>query len=47
MDDGNIVESGPPDVFFSNPTHDRSKAFIRRLNSRNESSTPSPLATLA
>jgi polar amino acid transport system ATP-binding protein len=47
MDDGNIVETGRPDIFFSNPTHDRSKAFIRRLNARNESSTPSSLATLA
>ncbi|MDF2118014.1 amino acid ABC transporter ATP-binding protein [Roseiarcaceae bacterium H3SJ34-1] len=47
MDDGNIVESGRPDVFFSNPTHDRSKAFLRRLNGRHEPSISSALTTSA
>jgi len=45
MDDGNIVESGRPDVFFSNPTHERSKAFLRRLNVRHEASSSSALTT--
>ncbi len=28
MDGGKIVEQAPPDVFFSNPTHPRSKEFL-------------------
>jgi polar amino acid transport system ATP-binding protein len=31
MDDGMIVESGPPRDFFTNPQHERSKAFLKRL----------------
>ena len=47
MDDGNIVESGRPEAFFSNPTHERSKAFLRRLNVRNETSMSPTLTTSA
>jgi polar amino acid transport system ATP-binding protein len=31
MDDGIIVESGPPRDFFANPQQERSKAFLKRL----------------
>ena len=31
MDDGMIVESGPPRDFFANPQQERSKAFLKRL----------------
>ncbi len=30
MDDGIIVEEGPPDVIFSHPNHERTKAFLKR-----------------
>lgn len=29
MDSGKIVESGPPEEIFSNPQHERTKAFLR------------------
>ena len=31
MTDGAIVESGPPDEFFSNPRSDRTKAFLANI----------------
>ncbi len=31
MDEGEIVEDAPPDVFFSNPRSDRAKRFLGRI----------------
>ncbi|WP_425058703.1 Arginine transport ATP-binding protein ArtM [Sporomusa carbonis] len=31
MDNGEIIEQGPPDVFFSSPAHPRTKAFLNRV----------------
>jgi len=31
MDEGQIVEEAPPDVFFSNPKHDRTKLFLSQI----------------
>ncbi|TVM17360.1 polar amino acid ABC transporter ATP-binding protein [Oceanidesulfovibrio indonesiensis] len=31
MDDGQIVEQGPPNEFFSNPRHERTKAFLKEI----------------
>jgi polar amino acid transport system ATP-binding protein len=31
MDDGRIIEEGAPDVFFSAPRHERSRAFIAKI----------------
>ena len=31
MDDGQIVETGTPEVFFSNPTEDRTKLFLSQI----------------
>lgn len=31
MDEGVILEDGPPDHFFNNPSHDRTKAFLSRI----------------
>jgi ABC-type polar amino acid transport system ATPase subunit len=31
MDEGRIVEIGPPEQIFTNPKHDRTRAFLRRL----------------
>ena len=31
MDDGQIVEQGPPDKLFSNPEKDRTKAFLSKV----------------
>ena len=31
MDDGLIVEEGPPEQLFSNPTQDRTRAFLSRV----------------
>jgi polar amino acid transport system ATP-binding protein len=31
MDDGQIIESGDPDHFFTNPTHERTKAFLSKI----------------
>ena len=28
MDEGEVIEDGPPDEFFSNPSHDRTKRFL-------------------
>jgi ABC-type polar amino acid transport system ATPase subunit len=31
MDDGKVVEEAAPDVFFTNPTSDRTKAFLSKI----------------
>lgn len=31
MDDGQILETKPPEVFFSNPEHERSKFFLSKI----------------
>ncbi|MEW5773511.1 MAG: amino acid ABC transporter ATP-binding protein [Thermodesulfobacteriota bacterium] len=31
MDGGEIIEQGPPVEFFKNPTHERTKAFLREI----------------
>ena len=31
MADGTIVEEGPPEHFFENPTHERTKAFLGKI----------------
>ncbi len=31
MDQGTIVEQGPPDVVFTNPQHERTKLFLSRI----------------
>ncbi len=31
LDDGRIVEEGPPDVIFSNPKEERTGAFLRKI----------------
>ena len=32
MDDGHIVEQGPPDQIFSNPSHERTRRFLDSFN---------------
>lgn len=34
MDEGNIVEQGPPQEIFSNPTHERTRTFLRQILER-------------
>ncbi len=31
MDEGMIIEEGSPEVIFSNPSHDRTKMFLKRI----------------
>jgi polar amino acid transport system ATP-binding protein len=31
MDEGLLIEEGPPREFFSNPKHDRTKAFLSKI----------------
>ncbi|RMG93218.1 MAG: amino acid ABC transporter ATP-binding protein, partial [Candidatus Dadabacteria bacterium] len=31
MDEGKIVEEGPPDQIFSNPQNDRTKLFLSQV----------------
>lgn len=31
MDEGVIIEQGPPEHFFESPTHDRTKAFLSKI----------------
>ena len=31
MDEGEIVESGPPGTFFDNPKNDRTKLFLKQI----------------
>ena len=36
LDDGVIIEEGPAKEFFTNPKHDRTKAFLRSITERNQ-----------
>ena len=31
MDDGLIIEEGPPEHFFEEPTHERTKQFLSKI----------------
>jgi polar amino acid transport system ATP-binding protein len=31
MDEGVIIEDGPPEQFFNNPRHDRTKLFLSKI----------------
>jgi ABC-type polar amino acid transport system ATPase subunit len=31
MDGGRVVETGTPDHFFENPTHERTKLFLSQI----------------
>ncbi len=31
MDQGRVIEQGPPDTVFSNPQHDRTQLFLSRI----------------
>jgi len=31
MDEGQIVEEGPPDRLFSSPSHERTKLFLSKV----------------
>jgi ABC-type polar amino acid transport system ATPase subunit len=31
MDEGEIVEAAPPDIFFENPESDRTKLFLNQI----------------
>jgi polar amino acid transport system ATP-binding protein len=31
MDDGLIIEEGPPEHFFTNPQHERTKSFLSKI----------------
>ena len=31
MDDGRIIEQGPPEHFFENPTEERTKLFLSKI----------------
>ena len=31
MDGGRVIEEAPPDVFFSNPQHERTQAFLKEI----------------
>jgi general L-amino acid transport system ATP-binding protein len=37
MDGGQIIESASPDIFFSNPTHSRTKLFLSQIFHENHS----------
>jgi len=43
MDDGQIIEEGTPEHFFTAPTHERTKAFLSRSCSRRRSGRRAPL----
>jgi polar amino acid transport system ATP-binding protein len=32
MDQGEIVEEGPPEEFFGDPKHERTRAFLRQIH---------------
>ena len=36
MDEGSIVEQGAPDALLTNPAHERTRAFLRRVIERTE-----------
>ncbi|MGD8400939.1 MAG: amino acid ABC transporter ATP-binding protein [Bacillota bacterium] len=38
MDNGRIIESGPPAALFGNPSHERTKAFLQRFSAANRPS---------
>jgi polar amino acid transport system ATP-binding protein len=42
MDEGSIVEQGPPDVLLTNPTHERTRSFLRRIIDRSENQSETP-----
>jgi len=31
MDEGRVIETGDPEHFFTNPTHDRTKLFLSKI----------------
>jgi len=31
MDDGRIIEEGPPEQFFSAPAHERTRQFLSKI----------------
>jgi ABC-type polar amino acid transport system ATPase subunit len=31
MDDGQIIEEGTPEHFFTSPTHERTKSFLSKI----------------
>ena len=31
MDEGQIVEEAPPDVFFTDPAHERTRSFLSKI----------------
>ena len=31
MDGGEIIETGPPQEFFKNPRHERTRAFLKEI----------------
>ena len=31
MDEGKIIEEGTPEHFFTNPSHDRTKLFLKQI----------------
>ena len=39
MDEGRVVESGPPEEVFERPAHPRTQAFLARVLSRSPSGT--------
>jgi ABC-type histidine transport system ATPase subunit len=45
MDQGVVVEQGPPDQLFTNPKSDRLRAFLARFAGSH--ATPLPVATAA
>ena len=40
MADGRVVEDTSPETFFTRPAHDRSREFLRRVNSRQSAFAP-------
>ena len=40
MADGRVVEDTAPETFFTRPAHDRSREFLRRVNSRQSAFAP-------
>jgi ABC-type polar amino acid transport system ATPase subunit len=32
MDQGQIIEEGPPDTFFGNPRNERTRAFLQQIH---------------
>ena len=42
MDDGLIVEQGPPAQIFESPQHERTRAFIGQIQQLKKSTPPGP-----